>query len=252
MRLCFIYQDEFAERVIGNLCNTANFCKACGLTCENCRLGYGSFAGDINYVYRIPSNLPAFIEDPEKYLPRKIPKCDVIIAVGLHPDILLSLPSIALDVEAKAIIVPIENKGWCPLGVRKQLKERFDEINIEYSFPKPFCSLEDFSQPTIRAFIERYKIGKPIVKVEVKSDIIAKANTIRSAPCGSTWYVVQCIKGRKISEIEDAVAVAHHSYPCTASMEIDPEIGDAILHKAGYIIREAVKKAIEEARRQKH
>jgi len=30
-------------------------------------------------------------------------------------------------------------------------------------------------------------------------------------------------------------------------MEIDPEIGDTILHKAGYMIREAVKNAISQA-----
>jgi len=251
LRLCFIYQDEFAERIIGNLCNASSFCRACGLACDYCRLGYGSFAEDIHYVHKVPSNLPAFVEEPEKYLPKKMPECDVIIAVGLHPDILLSLSSIALDAEAKAIIIPVENKNWCPPGVRKQLKEKFNEINIEYSFPKPFCSLEDSSQPIIDAFMERYKIGKPIVKVEVKGDIIVNANTLRSAPCGSTWYVTRCIRGRKISEIEEVVAIAHHSYPCTASMEVDPEIGDAILHKAGYIIREAVKKAIEEVSAEK-
>jgi len=247
LHLCFIYQDDFAERVIGNLCNASNFCRACNLTCEYCRLAYGSFAEDISYVYRIPSNLPVFIEEPEKYLPKNIPKCDIIIAVGLHPDILLHLPSIALDTEAKAIIVPIESRNWCPAGVKEQLKEMLDEIGIEYSFPKPFCSLEEINQPTIKDFLEHYKIGKPIIKVEVKGNMIVNANTLRSAPCGSTWYVARCIKGRKISEIEDVVAIAHHSYPCTASMEVDPEIGDAILHKAGYIIREAVKKAIEEA-----
>jgi hypothetical protein len=30
-------------------------------------------------------------------------------------------------------------------------------------------------------------------------------------------------------------------------MEVDPEIGDTILHKAGYVIREAVKNAISRA-----
>ncbi|MCD6464917.1 hypothetical protein J7L27_00935 [Candidatus Bathyarchaeota archaeon] len=35
-----------------------------------------------------------------------------------------------------------------------------------------------------------------------------------------------------MSKIDDVVAKAHHSYPCTASMEIDGEIGDATLHKS--------------------
>ncbi len=73
---------------------------------------------------------------------------------------------------------------------------------------------------------------------------------MRSAPCGCTWYVAQQIRwydteGR---DLEDAISKAHHAYPCTASMEIDPELKDTILHKAGYIIRKAVKEAINKAK----
>ncbi|MDD3565233.1 MAG: DUF166 family protein, partial [Methanothrix sp.] len=45
------------------------------------------------------------------------------------------------------------------------------------------------------------------------------------------------------------ISEAHHAYPCTASMEQDPEIKDTILHKAGYIIREAVEDAIRRGKR---
>ncbi|MBS7654261.1 DUF166 domain-containing protein [Candidatus Bathyarchaeota archaeon] len=247
MHICFIYQDPFAERVIGNLCNADNFCRACSLLCERCRLKYGSFAGDIQYVHRISANLPAFIEEPRIFLPENMPECDVLIAVALHPDILLAIPQAAQESNAKAVIVPIEDKRWCPPGVRQQMKKKLDETGIEYAFPKPFCSLEPFNQPVIENLVKRYAIGKPEVEVEVRGGFIANANVVRSAPCGSTWYVAQQIRGKKISEIEEAVAVAHHSYPCTASMEVDPEIGDTILHKAGYIIREAVKNAISRA-----
>lgn len=251
LRLGFIYQDDFAERVIGNLCNTINFCRACGLICENCRFKYGSFAGDIQYAYKMPINLPAFIEEPKVFLPNKIPECDVIIAVGLHPDILLALPIIVQAANAEAAIVPIEDKRWCQPGLRNQLKKLFSEIGIEICFPKPFCSLEASNNPIIEEFVKRYAIGKPEIEVEVKGSTIVNATVIRSAPCGSTWYVTQQIRGKEISKIEDVVAKAHHSYPCTASMEIDEEIGDAILHKAGYMIRETVKNAIQKALRKK-
>ncbi|MBS7635207.1 DUF166 domain-containing protein [Candidatus Bathyarchaeota archaeon] len=247
MHICFIYQDPFAKRVIGNLCNADGFCKACGLLCGRCRLKYGSFAGDIQYVHRVSANLPAFIEEPRIFLPENMPECDVLIAVALHPDILLAIPQAAQESNAKAVIVPIEDKRWCPPGVREQMKKKLDEIGIEYAFPKPFCSLEPFNQPVIENLVKRYAIGKPEVEVEVRGGFISNANVVRSAPCGSTWYVAQQIKGKRMSEIEEVVAVAHHSYPCTASMEIDPEIGDAILHKAGYIIREALKNAVSRA-----
>lgn len=212
--------------------------------CEHCRIKYGSFAGDIQYAHKISANLPSFIEEPEGFLPENMPKCDVLIAVALHPDILLAIPTAAQRVDAKAVIVPIEDKRWCPPGVKEQMKMKLNDIGIEYAFPKPFCSLEPFNQPTIEDFVKRYAIGKPEIEVEVKGGFIINAKVLRSAPCGSTWYVAQQIKGKKISELEEAVAVAHHSYPCTASMEVDPEIGDTILHKAGYTIREAVKNAI--------
>ena len=45
------------------------------------------------------------------------------------------------------------------------------------------------------------------------------------------------------------MAVAHHAYPCTASMDIDPEFNEPILHIAGYNVRGAVKGAIERRRK---
>lgn len=86
-----------------------------------------------------------------------------------------------------------------------------------------------------------------MVEVEVRDGRVHTTRVIRSAPCGSTWYVVQQIRWRRLSEIEDAVAKAHHSYPCTASMAMDRELGEPILHTAGYAIREAVKMAIAKA-----
>jgi len=31
----------------------------------------------------------------------------------------------------------------------------------------------------------------------------------------------------------DAIAKAHHSYPCTATMNVDPEVKEPILHIGG-------------------
>jgi hypothetical protein len=193
----------------------------------------------------MPENHPSFIEDPEKYLPQSLPNCDVIIAIGMHPDLLSAIPIMVRRTNAKAVIVPIENRNWCPRGLKRQLEEELKEAGVEHAFPKPFCSLEEEKRPIIDAFIKRYRIGKPLVEVEATDGMISDAWVVRSAPCGSTWYVVQQIKKSRISQIEDTVAVAHHSYPCTASMDVDPEFNEPILHIAGYNIREAVKEAIK-------
>jgi hypothetical protein len=54
--------------------------------------------------------------------------------------------------------------------------------------------------------------------------------------------------GTRREILYDAVAKAHHSYPCTATMNVDPEAKEPILHIGGYIIREEVEKALENAK----
>jgi len=250
MRLSVIYNDEFAERVMGNLINTSSYCQSCGFTCNYCRQLYGSFAADIQAVYKTSTDLPAFIDEPEKYLPQNLPDSDLLLAVGIHPDILAAIPTLVEKAKIKAVIVPLENRNWCQRGLQRQLDKALDELGVECAFPKPFCTLEEAGKPVIDRFIQRYRIGKPLVEVKATKDRISDAQVLRSAPCGSTWYVAQQVKWTKTSDIEDTVAVAHHSFPCTASMDVDPEIGEPILHVAGFAVREAVKTAIEKAQKE--
>ena len=70
---------------------------------------------------------------------------------------------------------------------------------------------------------------------------------MRSAPCGSTWYIARKIIACKVEDLPDIISKAHHTYPCTASMTQDPELNDTILHRAGYIILEAVYEGIRDA-----
>jgi hypothetical protein len=98
----------------------------------------------------------------------------------------------------------------------------------------------------------RYQIGKPVIEVSVLKGRISDTRVLRSAPCGSTWYVAQQIKWAAVEDpesLENTISKAHHGYPCTASMELDAELGDTILHKSGYIIRDAVEHALVKAER---
>lgn len=245
-----LYGDEFGERVLGNLANLPKFCIACGLTCTECRAGYGSFVKDISGVYRVPEESQHFIDDPSVYLPRKLPSCDVIMAIGIHPDLLLELPSLAQGSNAGAVIVPIEERRWCPPSLQRDLRARLEELGIESAFPKPFCELEAKGTGVIHSFVQRYRIGKPSLELELSGDMITKTRVLRSAPCGSTWYVAEQIKWHTIQDeqaLEQVISGAHHGYPCTGGMEVDLELNDTILHRSGYIIRQAVKDAIAKA-----
>ena len=248
MKLYVIYGDEFGERFIGNLLNYSTFCESCGLLCEHCRIVYPSYASDFEGVFKVDADLPTFIDEPEKYLPSNVGLAEVLIVIGVHVDLLLAASKLIADSKVKGVIVPIENRHWCPPAVRNQLKNELDKMGVESAFPKPFCSLEKSGDGgVIDKFIDRYKIGKPKLQVEIVKGIIRKATVLRSAPCGSTWYIAQQIRWHKVEGIGEVVSKAHHTYPCTASMEMDKEIGDTILHKAGYIIREEVLEAIRKA-----
>ena len=256
LSLIFIYSGEYAERVIRNLINDPSFCKSCGIYCDYCKYNAYTYVNNIKAAVELPdpSRLPAFIEDAERYMPRKIPNAEICIASGLHKDLLLDLPKRICRAEIKALIVPVEDFVEVPSGLRRQLKEECEDLGLEVAFPKPFCSLEpDAKNPLISRFVNEFKVGRPSLEVSIVNkggrEFIGSTMVRRSAPCGSTWYVARKLVGAEVEKesLYDAVAKAHHSYPCTATMAVDPEAKEPILHIGGYIIREEVERALERA-----
>jgi hypothetical protein len=257
LNIIFIYSGEFAERVIRNLINDPSFCKSCGLYCDSCKYTVYSFVRNIRAAIQLPnpSQLPAFIDNPEEYMPKKIPKANLCVASGLHKDLLLELPKHIQKVRIKGLIVPIEDFNEVPSGLKKQMEEKCFDLGLESAFPKPFCSLEPLEdEPTISRFINEMRVGRPLIEIGItkrgKREVIESAIVKRSAPCGSTWYIAKKLVGVEVKKdiLYDAVAKAHHSYPCTATMNVDPEAREPILHIGGYIIREEVEKALNRLR----
>ncbi|MFX1520450.1 MAG: DUF166 domain-containing protein [Promethearchaeota archaeon] len=210
-----------------------------------------SLAASIIGIDERSKNLPSFVEDVSPYLPENMPDSDLLIMIGVHQDLLASLPQIVEKTGAKAVIVPLEDPTWCPLGLQKQIERDLEQMNVEYSFPKPFCSLKpNDATPTINEFIELSSMGMPLVKVEIENELFSDdCKVLRSAPCGSSYYVIENLKMKHISDVEKEISKYHHAYPCTASMAIDNVLGDTILHRAGYMIQAAVKNAMQHAKK---
>ena len=257
MALVFVYSKDFMERVIRNLINDPCFCQSCGLYCDSCKYNVYSFVKNVRAAIQFPSpaDLPAFIDNPEEFMPKKLPKADICLASGLHKDLLLELPNQLKKAGIKALIAPVEDWNEVPVGVKKQLETRCSELGIECAFPKPFCTLEpEANKPMIARFIEETKVGRPLLEITLrmvdKKEVIECAVVRRSAPCGSTWYIARKLAGvpTEQDELHDAIAKAHHSYPCTATMTTDPETKEPILHIGGFTIREEVEKAVEKER----
>jgi hypothetical protein len=249
LKLLFVYSGDFGERVIRNLINDPSFCKSCGLFCDYCKHGVYSYVQQIHAAMALPdpAKLPRFIDDPERHLPNTMPTVDLCIATGLHQDLLLALPSRLKHEGIKGLITPIEDFREVSPGLQRQLAEACETHGIEYASPKPFCALEPVqAKPLISRFVAECKIGTPSLRIATETrnevTVISGVTLERSAPCGSTWYVARKLIGHAVTkdEIRDVVAKAHHSYPCTATMAIDPALGEPVLHEAGYLIRRAV------------
>ena len=67
---------------------------------------------------------------------------------------------------------------------------------MEAAFAKPFCALRPDPSKPIIAVSEEAKIGDPVIEFTLQGsregkDVIMGANVVRSAPCGSTWFVAR-------------------------------------------------------------
>lgn len=260
--------EMLAQKFVGNLINDDEFCKACELLekdvkCDKCREHLGNFSSSIFFYEKIGENVPDFIEDPEEYLPKSLPQVDFIMVVGIHQDLLSGLPEYLKGKNVKAVIVPVENPKWVQPGLQVQVLEAFESYGIQAAFPKPFCALSkelnEYNQEGFNItkkrhyiidFIDHYKIGVPMVSFLLSKDgkTIEDTCVLQCAPCGSSYFVVQQLKAKYLENgevsLNERISKAHHSYPCNASMDQDTILKDSILHVGGYLIRNAVRRAL--------
>jgi len=191
------------------------------------------------------------LDEPETAHVEGLEECDLLLSLCEDPSSMLLLPTIAKRTKASSIIVAIDRPRWSPgLGLEGQVKEELKRENITCVFARPLCTLEPVGDRYIDEFTKYF--GKPEVEIEVDKGKVISATVKRSAPCGSTYYVAEKIVGIETKELIVKAGLLLHYYPCLASMEYDPILGDTPLHIAGLILKKAVSKALREAiRKQK-
>jgi len=244
MKATFIYHrgNQRMEKFYKNLLNEPNFCRICE-DCNNCR-GDWSYKNDVNVVILNAVDKDEFIEDASEYIP-EIPAGDVAI-VQLHEDLLYELPEILSNKGYNLLIVPSESPSDLSIAMRNSLKKLCEKKGLDFENPKPFCALKKrHNKKVLNEFIDYFKIGFPQIKIESSNGHkIDNVSVVISAPCGETYYIAKRITGKVINELKDEIANSHHNYPCLGSMEYDKELEDTVLHEAGYIAIDAVKKAL--------
>jgi len=197
--------------------------------------------------YLFDRQIPAVVDDPEEVLPADLPQADLLVYVGQDRKLAELLPDIAQLSQVKEVIAAVDARSFLPIGLANQIRRRLTKMGIQSTFPAPFCSLRESQTegPLTREFASHF--GQARMVVSVKDGRIKEVKLIRGAPCGNSLYVAQQLPGIKVEESVEQAGLFFHAHPCMASMDMDRELGDTILHIAGHLVKNAVKGALEKA-----
>lgn len=211
-------------------------------------------------VWRAPTALPLIVDYPEDYVPESLPSADLILALHEHKGVAELIPEVAAMTGAKAVIAPVDNVAWLPRGLANQLRGWLAQIGVASVFPKPFCSLtethynvrryrEAYDHPLIREFAHYF--GQPDLKLTLDADsrVITAIDVIRDACCGCARYVAEKLVGVSADEAEVQSGLAHHHYPCLASMIKDPDFSDTLMHVSGHLLKDNVGEQVKPFKR---
>jgi thymidylate synthase len=160
------------------------------------------------------------------------------------------LPDIARMTGAQAVIAPIDSEAWLPRGLARQLRGWLDKMGVACATPKPLCSLTEkdylmarrqrvaYDSPLISEFARYF--GQPDVELTLDPEtrVITSATVRRDAVCGCIRFVAQGLVGLSADEAEEKAGMLHHHYPCLASMGVDSDFGDTLMHISGYLLKE--------------
>jgi hypothetical protein len=203
-------------------------------------------------TWTAPAILPPVIDYPEDYLPDSLPAAELILSFGEHKGVAELLPEIAEMTGATAVIAAIDNEAWLPRGLARQLRGWLADMNVACVTPKPLCTLTethyrvtrraviDYDNPLIAAFARHF--GQPDMEIAVDPDTrrIRSVNVRRDAVCGCASYVAERLVGVSADEAEEKAGLLHHHYPCLASMGIDADYDDTLMHVSGNILKDIV------------
>lgn len=209
------------------------------------------------YQWKAPSILPPVVDYPEDYLPDKLPAAELILSFAELKGVAELLPDIARMTNARAVLAPVDNEAWLPRGLARQLKIWLERMGVACATPKPLCSLTErdysvtrrerisYNSPEISEFAKYFGQPEFEIRIDPKNRIITSVEVKRDAVCGCARQVAQKIIGVSTNEAEEKAGLAHHHYPCLASMGIDSDFGDTLMHISGNITRDKIAEKVK-------
>ncbi|HEY52252.1 MAG TPA: hypothetical protein G4N94_02210 [Caldilineae bacterium] len=203
-------------------------------------------------TWSAPSILPPVIDYPEDYLPGSLPPADLLLSFAEHKGVAELLPEIAQLCGAKSAIAGVDSEAWLPRGLARQLRGWMEDIGVVCVTPKPLCSLGQnhymltrrkhvmYDDPRISEFAAHF--GHPDLHLRIDPDTrtITEVVVVRDAVCGCARFAAERLVGVSVDDAEEQVGLLHHHYPCLASMGIDSDYADTLMHVSGNILKENV------------
>ena len=211
-------------------------------------------------IWQAPKILPQVMDYPEEYLPESLPPADLVLSFGEHKGVAELIPDVVQMCGAKAVIASVDNEAALPRGLARQLRGWLERMDVVCVTPKPLCSLTEsdygvkrrermiYEQPHISEFARYF--GQPKLKLTLDPDTrtITSAEVLRDAVCGCARYTAERLVGVSADDAEQEAGLLHHHYPCLASMGIDSDFGDTLMHISGNVLKDEVSKQVKEFR----
>jgi hypothetical protein len=207
-------------------------------------------------TWQAPAVLPPVIDYPEEYLPDAMPPADLILSFAEHKGVAELLPDIADRTGAQAVIAAVDNESWLPRGLARQLRGWLQAMGVAVATPKPLCALTDSSykigrrqtlpvtHPLIAEFAQNFGQPSLALTVDPQTRQIVTADVVRDAVCGCARYAAERLVGVSADEAGERAGLLHHHYPCLASMGVDSDYGDTLMHISGNLLKDHVEEQV--------
>lgn len=232
MRILAVISGEYGLRHVNNLR----------------RHGPGAWSFE---VWKAPAVFPLIMDYPEDYLLASFPPADLILSFAENKGVAELLPEIAKLNGARAVIAAVDNEAWLPRGLARQLIGWLERQNVACATPKPLCSLTEHDYKVTRRDRETYEselisefaryFGQPEIRINVdpETKLITSAEVQRDAVCGCARFVAEKLIGLSADEAEEKAGLAHHHFPCLASMvKLNDYNHDTLMHESGHLLQE--------------
>ncbi len=226
MRLLVFTQGDYGERVLDNLHRWAP---------EEWTIEHEV----------LPEALLPVIEEPEKHVSglKLGGEWDLVLFLGESPSAFSLLPTIVRRLSAWAVVAPVDDYSWLPLGLERQIRKELEGLGVKPVFPRTFCTLKPVDVPPVDEFARIF--GSPRLGIAVEGGKISRVDVVRGAPCGSTWYMAEKLPGSRVEEAAARAAILVQIYPCLASRRVERLLGDAPIHVAGHLAEKAVEDTLK-------